>query len=1632
MVKKSRAKLQHIFLFQQKQPVFFFSSAKKGASFLSLEAFSLQIWLWYGIFFLLLHVKTLYRPMKRTLKWAAIVLLSPVVLFLLLAVLLYCPPVQNWAVRQVTALVSEQTGMHISVGHVNLEWPLDLGLDHFLMVHEGDTIADVEHLVADVQLRPLFSRRIVVNALELTEARINTNGFISDLQVKGHVGQLSARSRGIDLRGQYIEVNGALLADAQVDIALSDTAAADTTKSDVRWKIMADSLSIHRTAVTLHLPGDSLPLNAYLGHTVARQADMDLHANVYRVESFDWDDGQLRFGRFDVSGIRLGVDSLDYSPQGTRLSVRQLSLREKGGLEISQLTGAAALDSAFSHIQLSHLMLRTPDSDLQADADVDFSLLDSVSPGSMKMRLNAQLGKQDLVRVAALLGEGGADASPLVPQQLLREYPNHPLTIRGTVNGNLERMELTGIDISLPTAFHATADGFVANVRDMERLRGQVALDVSTRNIGFLTTLLPPDVRRNYNLPNGLALKGTVSAEGRQYNANLTAQAGKGTVLLKGSYSQLRNTYDADVTVSRLNLHDFMPRDSLYTLSAKLRLKGQGTDFLQAGTRVDADAVVSSLRYGSLNLDSLSLHATLKDGSLKASFDGDNRLFQGTVNADVQLSKRKIEGSATLDVVHADLQRLGLSDKPLSVGMNGTVDLLTNMAESHQLRGIIDGIYIKDRRKTYHPEKVGLFLRTAADTTLLRLQSGNLIVKADAAAGYQQLLRQVTTLKDSVVAQFHDRVIDQPAIKRLLPTAHLYLSSGRDNPMAHILQTKGLDFRELLVDVSLSPQAGINGDAYLHSLNYDSTRIDTIALRLRQKGDRFTYNGQVTNNRRNPQFVFNTLFDGHIHQHGILIGVRYFDDQGRMGVRLGATAEMEAEGIRLKLMPERPTVGYKEFNLNADNYILLSRNRPLEANIDLIADDRTGVKIYTNTSPDAPPLLSPEGEEASPKGEVRRAPLDLTVSLNRFNLDEFTSVLPYVPRMSGLLNGDFHIIRDQDEQLSVVSDMEVRQMTYEGSPIGNLSTEFNYLQREDNSHAIEARLMLDDEEFGLLSGSLIPPTAPASAMGIDATLTLTRAPLSTVNGFVPDQLIGLDGYGEGQLTIKGTTKRPVVDGEVYLDSAYLVSVPYGVRLRFDNDPVRIEGSHLLLENFGLYAYNDQPLVLMGDIDFTKPEAVNIDLRMQARNYQIVNARQTAKSLAFGKAFVNLYARMNGPVGEMNMRGRLDVLGSTDLTYMLLDSPLSTDNRLDELVRFADFSDTTQTVVTRPTPTGINADLTVSVSQGAHIVCNLNAEQTNYVDIMGGGDLRLRYNAAGLSLNGRYTLTDGVMKYSLPVIPLKTFNIKEGSYVEFTGEASNPRLNITATERVKASVGGAEGGATRSVAFDCGVVITKTLRDMGLQFIISAPEDMTINSELQSMSDEERGKLAVTMLTTGMYLADGNTNGFSMNSALSSFLQGEINQITGSALKTLDVQVGFDNTTDASGQMHTDYSFQFAKRLWNNRVKIEIGGKVSTGSNDIPGQQQSFFDNVSMEYRLNESGQNSVKVFYKQNVYDWLEGYTGEYGVGFIWRRKLDHLWDVFKKSQPQAPTAPLSSPLGGRSSSALPETTPDSVATNKQ
>ena len=164
--------------------------------------------------------------MKKKLRWIGLVLLSPFLLIALLAIALYLPPVQQWAVKQATAYASKQTGMQISVDRVRLRFPLDLGVEGIKVIKRNDslpqvkdTVADIKTLVVNVQLRPLFHKQVMVDELSFRQMKLNTSTFIHEARIEGDIEEMKVKSHGIDLTKETVRVNDALLDGARLLVA---------------------------------------------------------------------------------------------------------------------------------------------------------------------------------------------------------------------------------------------------------------------------------------------------------------------------------------------------------------------------------------------------------------------------------------------------------------------------------------------------------------------------------------------------------------------------------------------------------------------------------------------------------------------------------------------------------------------------------------------------------------------------------------------------------------------------------------------------------------------------------------------------------------------------------------------------------------------------------------------------------------------------------------------------------------------------------------------------------------------------------------------------------------------------------------------------------------------------------------------------------------------------------------------------------------------------------------------------------------------------------------------------------------------------------------------------------------------
>ena len=1517
------------------------------------------------------------------------------VLIVLLAVVLYIPPIQEWAVDKTCEYASMETGMDISVGGVHLAFPLDLSIEDVRCMKQNDSLPQVRDSIAligqaivDVQLLPLLNSEVVVNQMELNQAHFNTSDFVHEARVRGYVGRLLVDNTPppvatVSLDSSMVRLSSIILADAHLNVELSDTVPEDTTESENLWKIYIRNLAISNADIAIHTPGDTMLIATTLKEAKARDGFFDLDRGLYQLASMEISKSLLSYdnnmaGRVPFSNnpvesldpnhiaitdLNIAIDSIYYCDPDIRLLIRHAAMSERSGLALSSMRASIAFDK--SQV-IANGIMATPESRLALNFNMSPNPLDTIdiNSGRIDANIDASIGRNDLIALAM----------ETLPKGL--SLPMHPLEVKGEAHGNMTRLNIPRFTVSLPTAFTMNANGEVFRITNVTETRNKkqdtfrlqdygmrMHTDAQTFNLNFLKALLDRSTAKIINIP---AMRASADIKG---NGNL---------------------FDADLKVEET---ETKTRGKAATITAQARMN-------IASGKYDVNAKATNINVGHFvkgygNLNNINATASLKDGVVNATIDSHSATIFGNLAVSGRMGSKITDLTVTTNMQKADLYKLKVADMPLTIAFCGHLDVATDMDQYYKVQGTVSHITVTDSSTTYHPDDVILEILTRRDTTAAKVDCGDFALRLNAQGGYKWLLGCTDRMQDALDKQFKARTIDQQALREFFPRLTMSLHSGRDNPIYRSMKYIDVDFSLVDMNLRTSREDGIFGDVTIHGLETQGYKLDTISLALVSSNDpmKISYQAHIQNRPPN-EYVFDAHIDGKLLEHGIVAGVRLFDNNGELALRLGAEATMEENGIKLHLVPKNPTLGYDEFLLNEDNYVLLAKNNRIHANIDLLSHDGTGIKVYCTDDCHNEDLFSEtNNSETTEEGDDYMQ--DLTLSVNKLNIGRLLASLPYAVNVEGILNGDFHILQNSDESFTLSSDLNVNNMVYEGCEIGNIGSQFTYLPKSDGSHFVDGILTMDGTQVGDINGSYNFDTS-----AIDAKMNFEKFPLQIINGFVTDQIIGLEGTAEGTLAIQGTTNKPDVNGELFLENAALLSVPYGVRMRFDDDPVRIHNSQLLLENFQMYASNDEPLLAHGSVDFADLDHIKINLRMRAENFALIDAKENGKSEAYGQMYVNFFAMIKGELDKLMVRGKVDILPSTNLYYILRDSPITTDNRLKELVTFTDLENGDTVTVTRPTVDGMDMNFSIAVREGAHIKCWLDGAHSNYLDLIGNGELRYIYANEETKLNGRYTISEGEMKYSLPVIPLKTFTIEDGSYIEWTGEMMNPRLHITAKETVKSNVN--VDGVNQMVTFNTGIVLSKTLSDMGLEFIIEAPENQTISDELNMKSAEERGKLAVTMLTTGMYLSDGNTSNFSMNSAMNSFLQSQINNIAGSALKTIDLSFGMESSTEQDGTMHNDYTFKFAKRFWNNRLSISVGGKVSSGP-DVSGQNKSFFNNVELQYRLSDTSNQYLQAYYKRSVYDYLEGYLSEYGAGYMWKKKSQTFKGIFKPEKNAIP-----------------------------
>ncbi|MBO5000376.1 MAG: hypothetical protein J6C58_06035, partial [Bacteroidaceae bacterium] len=228
-------------------------------------------------------------PDKRKKRWWLWLIASPFLLFLLACILLYLPPVQRFAVNKASAIASESTGLDITVGRLDLRFPLDLLVTDLRAVESAskDTLLAVDRLKVELRFWRLLKKEIEIEEVSIKGATVDTRDFFDEMGIKGYLGELFLESHGVVFSPETARIDEFSVKNTDLSLTLNLPESADTTASDtLYWKLILEKIAFENVALELKMPQDSLFLRTNLPKVALKDGLVDLYQSSYFVKSF--------------------------------------------------------------------------------------------------------------------------------------------------------------------------------------------------------------------------------------------------------------------------------------------------------------------------------------------------------------------------------------------------------------------------------------------------------------------------------------------------------------------------------------------------------------------------------------------------------------------------------------------------------------------------------------------------------------------------------------------------------------------------------------------------------------------------------------------------------------------------------------------------------------------------------------------------------------------------------------------------------------------------------------------------------------------------------------------------------------------------------------------------------------------------------------------------------------------------------------------------------------------------------------------------------------------------------------------------------------------------------------------------
>ncbi len=1316
----------------------------------------------------------------------------------------------------------------------------------------------------------------------------------------------------------------------------------------------------------------------------------------YFVRNAEAKKGSFNPNAIVLTELNLQADNISLQDKSAEFQIQSSTFKEVSGFDLKELS--LNFNATDNTLKITDLNTALNNNRLRADLQLEYPKLSALidTPEQSKIKVNIPSYQVSLKDVFLIQPQ-------LKNNEYLNTFSKKLLTGNLKANGYLSAINVQNMNANWGNNSSISANGSILNATDPDNLQFNIPnFDIITKRSDIVQFVNEIDL--GVTLPTDVKLTGTLKGNLNDIQTKSKLTTSQGIATIDGYFKHGETLeFDANLTIEEYQLNELLQNDQLGTLSLTLKTNGKGNNINNLDANIDA--TISSFEYNNYELKDLKLLGDIKDGTGTVTSNYKDYNLNMDLYATVVLDSIAPEANVELDIKGVDLKGLGIMDRDIKTGMKIYADFKGDLT-SYDIAAIVDeGVVVYDN-KTYLIGDLNALAHIRKDTTSVSIKNKLVDLLIQSNADPQTFSK---ALQRHAFSYFYrdEKVPDSITTPVNLKLRGKIIQAPILNDV-FLVNVEDLDTVKVAIDFN-EQERQLKANITAPHINYSGYELDSLSFSMDTDKEKFVFDLGFKEIKAGPLNIHKTILKGNQENNELSLDFIAYHNEEKM-IQIMSKITGSRDLLRFSVTPADLILNKTPWNTPETNEIIYTPDK-LAFNDFRFSKEDQSVEITDK-------LASISKDH-------------IAIDFENFKLSEFLSYLnPDDKLATGNLNGNF-ILEEPFGDTGIVADLDIRQLGFMQVDLGTLSIDAKSLG--GNSYDFNAVIKGGEIDLDLRGGYVVNETGA----NLDLTLDIHQFNMKALTGFSQEKLTETDGSFSGKFTLSGTPTEPIYEGQLNFKDADFKIAMFNAGFTLTNETLNVNNEGLSMNNFTIRDENQNTMVMSGSIGTESFINPTFDLKINADNFQVLNATKDDNDFLYGKVTFDAVAEITGDLQIPKIATNITVGSNTNVTYVMPSATVNMEDR-DGVVVFVNRENPdailTRTEEQTATIKGFDISAYLKIGKDAAVTIVIDKETGDNFKVSGEGDLNFNMNPNGnMNLSGVYEVQKGHYELNLYSLVNRRFDIVSGSRVTWSGDPFDAKLDIKALYKVETSASslmapvfsGADASTTgrfrQVLPFYVYLNIDGQLMQPKINFNLDMPEDEQgaiggqVYGRVQQLNqqEDELNRQVFSLLVLNRFYPDPGSDGSSggvasiardnLNDAVADQLNVFSDQLFGNS--GIDINFGLDSFTDYQGAAPTDRTqleVAAQKKLLNDRLIVSVGSEVDVQGSSQTGDDTPIIGNVSIEYILTENGRYRIKGFRKNEFENVIDGQTIVSGIALIFTQefnKFSELWDALVKSK---------------------------------